>query len=92
VTLDQEGLVFGTAPEFRRAAAGTKASHLDEIAINRKRAKTIHVEQRRIVEHHPQKHEGEEQVDDQRQRRAGEKIANVSKFATRATESPTRRA
>jgi len=38
-------------------------------------------QQRRVEKHHRQEHEGEEQVDDEGQRRAGEKIADVLQLA-----------
>ena len=38
-------------------------------------------QQRRVEEHHRQEHEGEEQIDDQGERRAGQKVADVLELA-----------
>ena len=80
--LDQKGLVLGTAPEFlvqpppeQRRRAGRDRD------VERERAEHDPGQQRRVEEHHRQEHEGEEQIDDERQRRAGEEIADVLQFA-----------
>src|SRR5262249_45057095 len=49
--------------------------------VERERAEYDRGQQRRVDEHDRQEHKGEEQVDDEGQGRAGEKIADVLQFA-----------
>ena len=49
--------------------------------VERKGAEHEQREQRRVQEHHRQEHEGEKQIDDEGQRRTGEKIADVLQLA-----------
>jgi hypothetical protein len=80
--LNQKRLVLGAAlkllvealPEQRR-----RASRYGD--IERKRTEHDASEQRRIEKHHRQEHDREHQIDDHRERRAGEKIADVLELA-----------
>jgi len=92
--LDQEGLIFRTTVEFLvDAGAQDRRDEHRQQDVSRHRAQNDPGQQRAVVVHHRQKHEGEEQVDDQRQRRDGDETAHVFQLAhPRATESPTRRA
>ena len=80
--LDQKCLVLGATLKFlvqpppkQRRRSGRNRD------IERERAEDDPGQERRVEEHHAQEHEGEEQVDDQGQRRAGEEIADVLQFA-----------
>ena len=80
--LHQKGLVLGAArkllvepaPEQRRRSGRNRD-------IERECAEHDEGQERRVHEHHRQEHEGEEQIDDQRERRAGEKVADIFKLA-----------
>src|SRR5262245_201197 len=80
--LDQKRLVLSAAlellvqppPEQRRRRRRDRD-------VKRERAEYDRSQQRRVEEHDRQEHEGEEQVDDEGQGRAGEKIADVLQFA-----------
>src|SRR5215471_3470129 len=58
----------GVAPAEMAMYSGERAEH-DE------------AQKWRVHEHYRQEHEGEEQVDDQRERRTGEKVADIFKLA-----------
>ena len=79
---DEERLVLGAAAEFlvEPAAEQRRRAGRDR-DIERKGAEHDPGQERRVVEHHRQEHEGEEQVDDQRQRRTGQELADVFQFA-----------
>ena len=80
--LDQEGLVLGAALEFLvEPPPEQRRRPRRDRDVERKRAEHDPGQQRRVEEHHRQEHEGEEQVDDEGQRRAGEKIADVLQLA-----------
>ena len=63
----------------RRRNSGVDA-HRDR-DVERKRAEHEEGQQRRVQEHHRQEHKREKQIDDEGQRRAREKIADVLQFA-----------
>ena len=80
--LDQEGLVLGAAPELLVEPAAEERRHAGRDAdIERERAQHDAGQERRVEEHHRQEHEGEEQVEHEGQRRAGEEIADVLELA-----------
>ncbi len=80
--LDQEGLVLGTAAEFfvepTPKQRGRTGGDRD---VEREGAEHDEGQERRVIEHHRDEYEGEEQVDDEGERGAGEKLADVLKFA-----------
>ena len=80
--LDQERLVLGAALELLVEPAAEQRRHSQrDRDVEREGAEHDAGQQRRVEEHHRQEHKGEEQVDDEGQRRAGEKIADVLQFA-----------
>ena len=80
--LDQEGLVLRAALEFLGQPLPERRRHPHRNPdVERKGAEHEQGEQRRVQEHHRQEHEGEKQIDDEGQRRTGEKIADVLQFA-----------
>ena len=80
--LDQERLVLRAALEFLvEPAAEQRRDGAGDRDIDRQRADHDPGQHRRVEEHHRQEDEGEEQVDDQGQRRAGEEIADVLQLA-----------
>ncbi len=80
--LDQKGLVFGAAPEFFvQPPAEQRRRPCRDRDIERKGVEHDPRQQRRIEKHHCQEHAGKKQVDDEGQRRAGEKVADVFQFA-----------
>ena len=80
--LDQEGLVLGAALEFLvQPPPEQRRRRRRDRDVERERAEHDPGQQRRVEEHHRQEHEGEEQVDDEGQGRAGEEIADVLQFA-----------
>ena len=79
---DQKGLVLGAAAEFLvEPAAEERRRPGRDRDIEREGAEHDPGQERRVVEHHRQEDEGEEQVDDQRQRRTGQELADVFQFA-----------
>jgi hypothetical protein len=80
--LDQERLILGTAPEFLvEAVAEDRRRGRRDRDVERQRAEHDEREQRRIQEHHRQEHDGEQEIDHQGERRAGEEIADVLELA-----------
>jgi hypothetical protein len=80
--LDQKGLVLGAALEFLAQPPPEQRRNPGRYRdIERERAEHDPGQKRRIEEHHAQEDEGEQQVDHERQRRAGEEIADVLQFA-----------
>src|SRR3954454_24207426 len=76
--LDQEGLVLGATAEFLvQPAAKQRRRHGRDRDVERERCEHDEAHLRRIGEHHRQEHRGEDQVDEKRQRRAGDEIADV---------------
>ena len=63
----------------RRRNSGVTSTEMRD--IERKRRQDDAGQRQRIERHDGQEHEGEEQIDDQRQRRAGEEIADVLQLA-----------
>ena len=80
--LDQERLVLGAAGELLvETLLEQRRRRRRDADIDRNRRQHDRGQQRRIDEHHRDEHEGEEQVDDQRQPGAGEKVADVLQLA-----------
>ena len=80
--LDQKGLVLGAARELVvEPLAKQRRRRRRNADIERERTEHDRSKQRRIDEHHRQKDEREEQVDYQRQRGAGEKVADILQLA-----------
>ena len=79
---DQESLVLRAALELLiEAAAEQRRRAGRDRDVEREGGEHHPGEKRRVAEHHGQEHEGEEQVDDQGERRAGEEAADVLQLA-----------
>ena len=80
--LDQKGLVLGAAAEFLvEPPAKQRRRASRDRDIEGKGAEHDQGQERRVIEHHRQEDEGEEQIDDERQRRAGQELADVFELA-----------
>ena len=83
VTLSTRNAWF-SAPRWNFSASrcrNTGVTPIEIADVERKGAEHEQREQRRVQEHHRQEHEGEKQIDDEGQRRTGEKIADVLQLA-----------
>src|SRR4029079_14925285 len=79
---DQECLVLRAALEFLGQPSLEKRRHAHRNSdVERERAEDEQGAQRRVQEHYPQKYKSEKQIDDESQRRAGEKITDILQLA-----------
>ena len=80
--LHQERLILGAALEFHvEAAPEQRRRSRRDADVEGKGRKHDPGQQRRVEEHHRQEYEGEKQIDDQGERRAGQKVADVLELA-----------
>ena len=80
--LDQEGLVFSAAVEFLvEAPAEHRRDGGRDRDVEREGSEHDAGEEQRIVGHHRQEDEGEEEIDDQGERRTRQEIADVLELA-----------
>src|SRR5215470_8885360 len=80
--LDQEGLVLGAAAEFLvEPAAEERRRGGRDRDIERQRAEHDAGQERRVDEHHGEEDRGEQEIDDEGQRRAGEEVADILQLA-----------
>ena len=83
VTLSTRNAWF-SAPRWNFSSSRRRNSGVDgdrDRDVERQRAEHDPGQHRRVEEHHRQEDDGEEQVDDQGQRRAGEEVADVLQLA-----------
>ena len=80
--LDQKGLVLGAAPElFVQAPPEQRRRSRRDRDVEGERAEHDPGQHGGVDVHDRQEHDGEEQVDDEGERRAGEEVADVLQFA-----------
>jgi hypothetical protein len=78
---DEKGLILCAEAEFLvQPLPEQRRRRCRDRNIERQRAAHDRREQRRIEEHDRQEHEGEEQIDDERERRACQEVADVLQF------------